>query len=533
MDSSASKDFCLSRALSLLVPGVSVSKTMVENLAASFEGAAEGLGAGKSALFLLKRTLASIRPVGISSVGYTPQQVKAAATGRISDGTGLSYAWDVLTGFERNRQPAQLHQNSRVLCVAVSNPVLDSIAAIAIFGRDESQPAFDEQERMWADLYALAAGHAIARGIEGTVEVCTEPFEVEEITHAPKLIGESLWSQNLRRELHQIYIPSCGVRDPDPILILGDKGTGKDLIARYINAYSARRNKPFIAVNCAEITDELASSRFFGHRKGSFTGSVGNEPGFFRAAHGGVLFLDEIAELSLRAQGTLLRVLENRTIVPLGETKESRVDVQVILATNRDPARAVAEGILRADLCDRFQIQAIYLQPLRERPSDIPLLVNHFVAYHEERMGKKVMGIDPEALKAMVGYSWPGNIRELGRVCSLLVAHATPNSSIGLNLLSRQLPGVVNSEWNPKAGALLLGNISMRDGLRIFEREMILSRLRQFNWDIRATRKSLGLPKTTFHRHLRELKLTSVMSGPPRPKELPGREDQVLSRQAV
>lgn len=533
MDSFRSNDLSLSQALSLLIPGVSTNKAVIQNLIASFESAAAGLAVEKGAFFLLKRTLANVRPVCLASVGYTPQQIKCAATGQISEETGLSYAWDVLTSYEPGQESSELHQHDRVLCIAVSNPVLDSLAAVVIFEHEATEPAFQERERMWGGLYAVAAGQAIARTVAPASEMESDAFQVEEIMHAPKLIGESLCSQNLRRELHQIYIPACGVRDPDPVLILGEKGTGKDLIARYINAYSARRNKPFIAVNCAEITDELASSRFFGHRKGSFTGSVANEPGFFRAADGGVLFLDEIAELSLRAQGTLLRVLENRTIVPLGETKESRVDVQVILATNRDPDRAVAEGILRADLCDRIRIQAIRLQPLRERPSDIPLLVSHFVAYHAERMGKTVMGIDPEALKAMVGYSWPGNVRELARVCSLLVAHTPTNSSIALSLLARQLPDVVNAEWNPKAGALLLGNISMREALRVFEREMILSRLRQFGWDVRATRKSLGLPKTTFHRHLRELKLTSAPTGPIRRPDEAAFAKPVLVRQAI
>jgi len=513
MDSLPNNDYLLCQAISRFIPGVSNNQSVMENLASSFEGSAVGLEA-KGALFLLKRTLASVRPVCVANTGFTPAQLKAVLTGPVADSNGLAQVWEAITTFDPEQDATQLCPERRALCIRVKNPILDALSAVAIFERDSSQPPFEERERVWGDLYALATGQAIARGMPGQVgDHGHDGYEVEEISDAPKLIGESLWIQHLRRELHQIYIPACGSRDPDPVLILGEKGTGKDLIARYIAAYSARRHKPFIAVNCAEITDELASSRFFGHRKGSFTGSIANEPGFFRAADGGVLFLDEIAELSLRAQGTLLRVLENRTIVPLGETKKSRIDVQVILATNRDLSPAVAEGTLRADLCDRFRIQAIHLQPLHERPSDIPLLVNHFIAHHEERMGKKTAGIEPDALKAMVGYSWPGNIRELARMCSVMVAHAAPNGPISLSLLSRQLPDLSKAEWNPKAGALLLGNVSMREALRVFEREIILSRLRQFGWDIRAARKSLGLPKTTFSRHVRELQLGPFLRG--------------------
>src|SRR5262249_1445575 len=155
-------------------------------------------------------------------------------------------------------------------------------------------------------------------------------------------------------------------------------------------------------VNCAEITDELAAARFFGHKKGAFTGAVADEPGFFRAAHGGVLFLDEVAELTLRAQATLLRVLENRMVVPVGQTKEIPVDVQVLLASNRDFEAAVAEGTIRPDFLDRFKTQALRLESLRERPWDIPALARHFLSHHERRTRKKTLGFTQPALRLLV-----------------------------------------------------------------------------------------------------------------------------------
>jgi len=323
--------------------------------------------------------------------------------------------------------------------------------------------------------------------------------------HAPDLIGDSAQTQTLRRGLHETYIPAAAAADPDPVLILGEKGTGKDLVARYLHAYSARQRRAFIAVNCAEISDELAAARFFGHKKGSFTGAVADEVGFFRAAHTGVLFLDEIADLSLKAQGVLLRVLENRTIVPVGETREIPVDVQVVLATNRDLDEAMERGEIRRDLVDRFRTQAIRIDPIRDRPADIPGLVRHFFSYHAARMRKATLGIDDDTMRLMVGYPWPGNVREIARVCSLLLTHLKPGARIDRALLGRCYPQMFRPVQNPKSTPLLFDDLPMRDALRAMQRELILSRLERHNWNVRSTRESLGLPKTTFHRYALDL----------------------------
>jgi DNA-binding NtrC family response regulator len=260
-----------------------------------------------------------------------------------------------------------------------------------------------------------------------------------------------------------------------------------------------------VAVNCAEISDELAAARFFGHRKGSFTGAVADEPGLFRAAHRGVLFLDEIAELGLRAQATLLRVLENRTVVPVGETREIRVDVQVVLATNRDPEKAVAGGLIKDDLFERFRVQAIELAPLRDRPWDVPALAQHFLAHHERRTRKKTLGLTRAGMRALVAYAWPGNVRELARLCSLLVTHAPAGARIDEALLRQCYPSLLSGTPNPQAAPALAGEMSMRKALRAFERDLIRSRLEQHNWNLRAARDSLKLPKTTFRRYLVDL----------------------------
>jgi anaerobic nitric oxide reductase transcription regulator len=218
-----------------------------------------------------------------------------------------------------------------------------------------------------------------------------------------------------------------------------------------------------------------------------------------------MLFLDEVAELSLRAQASLLRVLENRLVVPVGETKEIPVDVAVVLATNSDLASAVAQGRLRADFHDRFRTQSIRLLPLREHPWDIPLLLEHFRSHHEHRLQKKTLGFTQEALRALVSHSWPGNVRELARACSAFVAHAKPGAPINQALIERSYPEALQGSPNPTAAPVLWEGATLRDAVRSFQREVILARMERYRGDVRGARDSLGLTKSTFHRYVKNL----------------------------
>jgi|CXWL01.1.fsa_nt_gi two-component system NtrC family response regulator len=322
---------------------------------------------------------------------------------------------------------------------------------------------------------------------------------------APEILGDSAHTQALRRSLHRTFIPALEVVRPEPVLLLGERGTGKDLVARYLHAYSRRSGRPFVVANCAEISDELAAARFFGHKRGAFTGALTDEPGYFRAADGGVLLLDEIGELSPRAQATLLRVLENHRVAPVGQTREVPVDVAVVLATHRDLDQAVRDGELRADFHDRFRTLTIHLAPLRERSWDIPLLLEHFRRHHEAKHRKRTLGFTPEALRALVSYPWPGNVRELARSCALFVIHAEAGARLDRSLVERCLPALFHSEPNPKAGTLLWADLPLREALREFEREVILARLERHGGNVGAAQESLGLTKTTFHRYRRAL----------------------------
>ena len=510
------------KALAILLRGLHYPAEARSSICASFDLAARAMRAARLGILLLRHEPEGIRAEVLYSKGFTMQELRGIECQDQSLAGNhplvlemIAQAGSAAKGGESLRPFAGDLLGNKVLAIPISDPILDIAVAILYLEREGSQATdLDAQERDWIESFRLALGQILHMGFErsgnGLASAKALP-KLGELGSATELVGDSLATQALRKILHEVYIPAASNPDPDPILILGEKGTGKDLVARYIYAYSARANFPYVALNCAEITDELAAARLFGHKRGSFTGSLANEPGLFRAADRGVLFLDEIGDLSLRSQAALLRVLENRTVVPLGETKEIKVDVQVILATNCDPERAVAEGRIRADLLDRFRTEEIRLVPLCERPWDIPTLIEHFMAHHQKRTQKRIRGLHPDVLRAMVGYSWPGNVRELARVCSLLVTHTCQGTLIDMPLLRRLLPHVAEKERNPKAGAMLLGDVPMREALETFGRELILARLKQHNWNVRSARESLGLPKTTFHRYTRALGISSSL----------------------
>jgi DNA-binding NtrC family response regulator len=489
-------------------------------LRASFEAAARGFGAQKALVLLVEKKeegeAAGLRAV--HTVGrLAPEQVKACE--RVDSVRGVSPSLIqrvIASGRPELIEDPRLKEDAAhtpslsggpysVLCAPILDPLRGAVLAVVYFQNNGLTEAYGAGDLAWVEGWAAAVGKAFGFWFRHQRQARELRELRDEVEGAPEILGDSAHTQALRRSLHETFIPSLATENPEPILILGERGTGKDLIARYLHAYSARRRRPLVVVNCAEITDELAASRFFGHKKGAFTGALSDEPGFFRAADGGMLFLDEIAELSPRAQAHLLRVLENHTIVPVGHTREHRVDVAVVLATNRDLDEAMREGALRADFYDRFRTLAIRLLPLRERPWDIPLLLEHFRRHHERKHRKPTLGFSEEALRALVSYAWPGNVRELARACALFLIHAQPGARIDAALLERCLPEILRAGPNPKAGPLLWDGVAMKDAVRAFERELILARLERHGGSAKAARESLGLSKATFFRYVRGL----------------------------
>jgi len=232
----------------------------------------------------------------------------------------------------------------------------------------------------------------------------------DEIYDTDTIIGNS-------REMLEIYKMIGQVAQSDaPVLIQGESGTGKELIARAIYHHSLRKNRPFLAVNCAAIPEQLLESELFGHEKGSFTGALSRKIGKFEQCHGGTVFLDEIGDMSLSAQSKVLRVLQDQVFERVGGQDSIKVDVRVIAATNKSLVQAVKEGSFRVDLFYRLKVISFYLPSLRERPEDIPLLADYFLLKYRHKLKKLINGISHQAMMILSQYHWPGNIRELENV---------------------------------------------------------------------------------------------------------------------
>jgi DNA-binding NtrC family response regulator len=490
-------------------------------LRASFEAAARGFGAQKALLLVIERP-EPLRLRAVHTLGQlTAEQIAACERGDSVRGVSPSLIQRVVAGgrpelvedprlrADPSHTPSLEGGQHSVLCAPIFDPIRGAVLAVVYLQNSGLLEAYGEGDRAWLEGYASAVGRLFGLSFRQTLQE-RELGELRKTENAPEILGDSSHTQALRRTLHETFIPAMEVENPEPILVLGERGTGKDLIARYLHAYSSRSRKSLVVVNCAEITDELAASRFFGHKRGSFTGALTDEPGFFRAADGGVLFLDEVAELSPRAQAHLLRVLESHVVTPVGQTREIKVDVAVVLATNRELDQAVRDGALRADFYDRFRTLAVQLLPLRERPWDIPPLLEHFRRHHERKHRKPTLGFTREAFRSLVSHEWPGNVRDLARACSLFVIYAQPGAWIDRELIERCLPEVLRGTPNPKAGPLLAEGVSLSEAVQDFERELILSRLELHSGNVKAARASLGLTKTTFHRYMKSLGITAT-----------------------
>lgn len=298
------------------------------------------------------------------------------------------------------------------------------------------------------------------------------------------LIGKSRPMKDVLTLLSKV---SC---NDSPVLILGETGTGKDLIARAIHFNSGRKDKNFVVKNCSIKTETLLESELFGHVKGSFTGAVRDKIGLFREANGGTIFLDEIGDAPLSTQAAILRVIENGEIRPIGAGSTEFVNVRVISATNKDLKAEIKKGIFREDLYYRLNTFLINLPPLRQRPEDIPLLVNHFLRKLKIKLNSENLAISPEALDAITRYSWPGNVRQLENELERAAVVCDNKGVIDIHDLSSELTTNVSAVNN--------GNTNrgqLREMVEQVERDLIVSSLHNNKGNILQTAKALGLTR--------------------------------------
>ena len=285
-----------------------------------------------------------------------------------------------------------------------------------------------------------------------------------------------------------------------PVFIYGESGTGKELVARTIHESSARRERPFIAINCAAIPATLIESEIFGHERGAFTGALDRRSGCFELADGGTLLLDEIAEMNIAVQAKLLRILQDGAFRRVGGSKEIRVDVRVIAATNRAPAAALAAGKLREDLFFRLGVFLISLPPLRDRRDDIVPLAHHFIEEFNVEYDRQVIGLSAEAEKALLRHSWPGNVRELRNVVQRAVV-LTPGPVLTAEQLTPTLP--VESPPETAIGRTSPEPTRIRD----MERRLIIEALKRTGNDKTRAAVELGISPKTLYNKLAKYKI--------------------------
>ena len=279
------------------------------------------------------------------------------------------------------------------------------------------------------------------------------------------------------------------------ILIDGESGTGKGLIAETIHYNSPRRDKPFIAINCASIPETLLESELFGYKKGAFTGATDNKAGLITLAHEGTFFLDEIGDMPLMLQSKLLKVIETGEILPLGDTRKRVVDVRIISATNKDIEECIEKKEFREDLYYRLNVIEINIPSLRERKDDIPILTDHFLQEFTSSTGKKITGFEPEAVKALSSYGWPGNIRELRNIIERAVV-LSDSDMIGIHDLPEKVrTGKMTGSEIPSSG-------SLKSILNDYEKKIITSLLRKNRGNKEMTVKTLGIDLATLYRKL-------------------------------
>jgi len=310
-------------------------------------------------------------------------------------------------------------------------------------------------------------------------------------------------------KMQKVYEQIITAADIDlPVLIMGETGTGKELVARSIHSRSERKGKPFVIINCAAVPENLLESEFFGHEKGAFSGAIAQRIGKFEKAHTGTLFLDEIGDIPLGLQAKILRVLQDGCITRLGSNKEIKLDFRVICATNRPIEEMIKEKLFREDLYYRINIFPIWVPPLRQRVQDIPLLVNHFITKYRKRLNPNLKGVSPEVMDQLMNYPWPGNVRELENVVQRAMVSTSAEVIERIPFLGAGLENSKDTLSTPQISIEGREDTTYKNLkqslLEQFEKRYFSSLLNKHSGVIAAAAREAGLNYKTFYLKLRK-----------------------------
>ncbi|MCG6535414.1 MAG: sigma-54 dependent transcriptional regulator, partial [Syntrophales bacterium LBB04] len=314
----------------------------------------------------------------------------------------------------------------------------------------------------------------------------------QKVTHEYELTGNSESIMELKETISLVAPTNAW------ILIMGENGTGKELVARSLHKQSKRANKPFVEVNCAAIPEELIESELFGHEKGAFTGATEKKRGKFDLAHEGTIFLDEVADMSLKAQAKVLRILQEKKYERVGGTKLIATDVRVLAATNKDLEKEMEEGRFRQDLYYRLNVIPLRVPPLRDRKEDIPLLVKRFLQDFSLKEGEAEKTITAEALAILMRHSWPGNVRELKNIVERLII-----MKVGNVVEADDVPLFMKTEPTPEPDLAEDALSSLREAKIAFEKQYIAGKLKEYDGNITRTAEAIGLERSNLHRKIR------------------------------
>jgi two-component system nitrogen regulation response regulator NtrX len=435
---------------------------------------------------------AGIRAALAQLLEYEGYEVRAVANGR--EGLDTYEAWrpqlvflDVkmegIDGLETLKRIRALDPAAIVVMISGHATISDAVTATQLGAYDILEKPLDT-DRILVTL-RNAIGHLDLREENARLR--------ETVQQTGEIVGGSAAVRAMVEQIKRI------ATTPARVLITGENGTGKELVARAIHAQSPRAKQPFIEVNCAAIPSELIESELFGHMKGSFTGAVQDRAGKFEQADGGTLFLDEIGDMSLAAQAKVLRVLQEGEVTRIGGAKVRKVDVRVLAATNKKLEQEIADGRFREDLYYRLNVVPVIVPPLRERRDDIPMLVQYFLGRIGKESGLPAKLVDPDAMERLISLEWPGNIRELRNTVERLLILAA-----GTRITRGDVERLVGVRAGD--GGAAIGAIEQFQTYEAFklaaERAFLLAKLREHDWNVAETARAIDMPRSNLYKKI-------------------------------